>query len=280
VLINSIELKNITTHVSTRIDFEEGENVLMGGNGTGKTTVLTMIGYVLFDHLPGKKKNYVRNGHDNHKKKIKYGTITLWITSSQGDNYTIKRTLGKQSEIIKVIHTDLDDELTEISNNNRLNEWLRNLISLNDNFSLSTIFENAIGVKQGTFTAPFLMSTSNRSKIFAPLLNVHIYKKIWENYLQISHGFSDRIQSIENRKENIQGQLKQKNEDIKEQKEIQKNLNLDEKSFEKSELEFKKLHKQFEDLKSKKKDLDNIHQSIDKLQISKNKRFCSSCKNM
>ena len=42
-----IELKDITTHKNSIIEFQPGINILTGQNGTGKSTVLKMIGYAL-----------------------------------------------------------------------------------------------------------------------------------------------------------------------------------------------------------------------------------------
>ena len=76
MIITKVHLENITTHKNNSIKFAEGINVLMGPNGTGKSTVLTMIGYALFDYLPGKnQKSYVRVAPSAEK----FGTIKIWI---------------------------------------------------------------------------------------------------------------------------------------------------------------------------------------------------------
>ena len=151
MIITKVQLKNITTHKNNYIEFEDGINVLVGPNGTGKSTVLTMIGYALFDYIPGKnQKSYVRVAPSADK----FGTIKIWITGKDGEKYCIERTIGKPNNKISVTHADTKVIVNKIDNKTNLRMWIQDQMGLSKNFSLSSIFEHAIGVSQGTFTAP------------------------------------------------------------------------------------------------------------------------------
>ena len=196
MIITKVQLINITTHKNNLIEFKEGTNVLMGANGTGKSTVLTMIGYALFDiKLGNKQKSYVRIAPSADS----FGTVKIWIIGNDKQEYCIERTIGKPNNKIIVSHSDTGAILTKIYNKANLRIWIQDQMGLNKNFSLSSIFEHAIGVNQGTFTAPFLMNPSDRSNIFAPLLNVHIYKNIYDKYRDINNSFKEEIQNLERR---------------------------------------------------------------------------------
>ncbi|MGV9204670.1 MAG: AAA family ATPase, partial [Promethearchaeia archaeon] len=54
MLIRKMEIENVKTHKDTTINFNEGLNILYGNNGAGKSTILEMIGFVLFDFLKSK----------------------------------------------------------------------------------------------------------------------------------------------------------------------------------------------------------------------------------
>ncbi len=58
-MLHKLELIDIKTHKITKINFKKGLNVLHGDNGTGKSSVLEMIGFVLFDFLPENQADYV-----------------------------------------------------------------------------------------------------------------------------------------------------------------------------------------------------------------------------
>ena len=86
MMIAKIELENVTTHKNTTIEFQDGLNVLIGQNGSGKTTILNMIGYNLFDFLPGNQKDYLRV---DSVKQPKFGLIKVWIVGLHNDLFII-----------------------------------------------------------------------------------------------------------------------------------------------------------------------------------------------
>ena len=266
MIITKIQLKNITTHKNNTIKFEEGINVLMGSNGTGKSTVLTMVGFALFDYLPGKnQKSYVRIEEPSTKK---FGTVKIWIIGKDEQEYCIKRTIGKANNEISVSHSDTGRVLDKIYNNTNLRIWIQDQMGLSKNFSLSSIFEHAIGVNQGTFTAPFLMNPSDRSNIFAPLLNVHIYRNIYDKYRDINNSFKDEIQHLEKEISYIEGELKDKDQYAKTQTDTEEKLK-DLRILSISSItNFNRIKKNYDELKQVKIHLEQITKEFVKLDFS------------
>lgn len=252
MLIEKIQLKNITTHCNSTIDFKPGINYLMGENGAGKSSILLMIGYVLFDHLPDRKqKNYVRIG-----SKSQYGVVKLWLQTHDGERYVIRRTIGKQGNELSVTHCETNLELKEISSVTDLREWLHLTLGIREDLPLKTIFENGIGVRQGTFTEPFLRNPTGRAEIFAPLLNVDIYKKLYTNFLNTTKEFDQNIHEFEKKVERISGELSEKENLTKDQKEMDKNVEEIAKYLKIQEKKWKSLDKQYNELKNRKKTLE------------------------
>jgi exonuclease SbcC len=141
-------------------------------------------------------------------------------------------------------------------------------MSLSKNFSLSSIFEHAIGVNQGTFTAPFLMNPSDRSKIFAPLLNVHIYKNIFTKYIDINHSFKDEIQNLEKEISYIEGELKDKDLYTEQQTNIEEKLRELRVSSIIKITNFNRIEKKYKEWKQLKKNLEQITKEFVKLEFS------------
>ena len=83
-----------------RFDLSDGLNCLIGGRGTGKTTVLEFIRYAL-DALP--------EGEDNHplcreieslvRSNLGGGRIQLTIETKDGLSYIVNRTWGEESQV-------------------------------------------------------------------------------------------------------------------------------------------------------------------------------------
>ncbi|MHA1475575.1 MAG: AAA family ATPase, partial [Promethearchaeota archaeon] len=265
MIITKVHLENITTHKNNFIEFKEGINVLTGPNGTGKSTVLTMIGFALFDYLPGKnQKSYVRVAPSAKG----FGTIKIWIVGKDKQEYCIERTIGKANNKITVSHSDTGAILTKIYNKANLRIWIQDQMSLSKNFSLSSIFEHAIGVNQGTFTAPFLMNPSDRSKIFAPLLNVHIYKTIFTKYIDINHSFKDEIQNLEKEISYIEGELKDKDLYSEQQTNIEEKLRELRVSSIIKITNFNRIEIKYKEWKQVKKNLEQITKEFVKLEFS------------
>lgn len=204
MLITKIELKNITTHKKTLIEFQNGLNLLFGNNGTGKSTVLNMIGYVLFNYLPGKQESYVRQAK---RGEIKHGMIKVWVVGLDDELYIIERTLGKSNPKIQIKYGYTDLIVPGVNNKMDLEEWVKIQLKLNPETNLSDLFKTSIGVPQGTFTQPFLETPQNRKNFFDPILKVDVYRKIWKNFLNIIKELDNDIVEIKLKKEKLEGRL-------------------------------------------------------------------------
>jgi len=284
VLIRKIELENITTYKkNTTINFEQGLNLLYGANGTGKSTVLKMIGYALFNYLPGNQKNYVRKIKDDAevKGRKKYGMIRIWIVGLNDELYIIEKSIGKASPIVKVINERLDEEIRGINNAVQLEEWIRNQIGIDPDINLADLFETSIGVPQGTFTEPFVRTSQKRKDFFNPILQIEIYRKIWNKFKGINKEFKSDLQELKDEETRLstrlesKGQLedneksysdtleKAKKDSIKNKKDLtEKTKEVSElekldKDFQTSEAQIKTLRTNVENLKNTNNDLMN-----------------------
>ncbi|MBD3186232.1 AAA family ATPase, partial [Candidatus Bathyarchaeota archaeon] len=220
LLLDKILLENITVHKQTVIEFKEGVNVLSGLNGTGKTTILNMIGYAMFNFLPQNQKEYVRRA----KNARNYGTVKLWFTGKEGEQFSIKRTLGKTSNLRIVKHVATGMTVDNINSEYDFESWLKDHLSLDQASNLGDLFNNAIGVPQGTFTAPFLFTASRRKKIFGPILNLEIYETFYRNYRDVNNLFTEEINKIENQASRLKGSISDKGHLLSKRREIKSKL--------------------------------------------------------
>jgi len=71
--IKTIILENIRSHVKSRIDFERGFNCLVGGLGTGKSSILYAIDFALFgDPLTRSYSYLLREGENAGKVSVEF----------------------------------------------------------------------------------------------------------------------------------------------------------------------------------------------------------------
>ena len=266
MIITKVELENITTHKKTLIEFQEGLNVLIGQNGSGKSTILNMIGYNLFDFLPGTQKDYLRN---DYYFQPKFGSISVWIVGLNDDQFIIKRTLGKQSNDIEVLDAFTGVTISGVNNKTSLQEWLKNQISLKEGFDLAHVFRTSIGVPQGTFTSPFLRTPQHRKAFFDPILQVDVYRKVWKNFLDVIKLISDDIHLHELKASELIGILSQ-SDDLENEKEGIENK-IDELKKEENQLQkdLKLITEYFNDQKNVKEKIEKLKTVYEKLELKR-----------
>ena len=164
-----------------------------------------MIGYILFDFLPGTQQNYVRK---RHGKKIKYGNVKVWIVNSDGDLFVIQRSLAKANIEVEVRNERTGFIVRGVNSVTDLKEWIRDQLSLGDDLNLSDLFETSIGVPQGTFTEPFLRTPQKRKNFFNPILQVEVYRKVWKKLYEIIKLFDEDLQKARVKESGLTAELK------------------------------------------------------------------------
>ena len=266
MIITKIELENIATHKSTVIDFQDGLNVLVGQNGTGKSTVLNMIGFNLFDFLQGNQRSYIR---EDVLSSINHGIVKVWIVGLNDDQYIIKRTIGKQANIIEISDAKTGTLLPGINNKPSLHQWLKAQIGLKPEFNLANLFHTSVGVPQGTFTEPFLRSTQGRKDFFDPILQVEVYRSMWTKIKIIQNSFLEDIHEFEKDAENIKGFLINKDELLERTDKTKANLDSLKKRKIEVQIQLKMVNENHDLLKKFKLELEVHIQSIKELEGKK-----------
>lgn len=267
MLITKIELENITSHKKTTIEFQKGLNFLLGKNGSGKSTILNMIGYNLFDFIPGSQKTFLR---DEYNEKVKYGLIKVWIVGLNDDIFIIERTLGRQTNVIEVKDARTGVVLPGINNKSSLLTWLKTQISLKEEFDLGDLFRTSIGVPQGTYTEPFLRAAQKRKDFFDPILKVDVYREVWKKLYESIKYYSEHAHELEISESKLTGKLEQKGELDEEKKVEEEEISKAAKLLAQTQKKFDEIKERFEKLSSLKEALEKSEQKCKVLEIENN----------
>lgn len=187
--IVSLELENTKSYHNGRISFTDGVNAIVGHNGAGKSTILEAIGFALFDSLNGyKHSDFVREG-------AKSATVNVTFISNVDErHYQVTRRCGSSNQYT-VFDPELGVKLCEGKAD--VTDFLRRHMGIDPTADLARLFSDAVGVPQGTFTAAFLQTPSQRKAIFDPLLQVEEYKEAFDKLLPAVSAVKDRRQKLE-----------------------------------------------------------------------------------
>ncbi|KAF5414003.1 MAG: DNA double-strand break repair Rad50 ATPase [Candidatus Methanogaster sp.] len=194
--INSIELKNIKSYKHAIIPFERGINGISGENGAGKTTILESVGFALFNYSPVKqnvKKHFLRKG-------AKSGEVRVNVIASDGLEYVIVKPISGEYRVLSQIGqlavgtSDVLDWIAE----NLFDDKIRPQ-------ELAPIFQNTVGVPQGTFTSAFRLTAAPRKKEFDRILKVDEYRTAFDNLSDVAKIVKNEIDDLDKRHHELKG---------------------------------------------------------------------------
>lgn len=183
--ISKIELENIKSHVTSSYDFTRGTTAITGENGAGKTTIIEAIAWTLFDLLDYKKEDFLKRG-------AKKGFVRLTFESGLDEReYVVYRDTATGYHVTDPrLKTRIADKREEVL------RFLWQHLGLEPGTDLKSLFRQAIGVPQGTFTAIFLEGATERKAAFDRLLKVEEYRQAAEKLRETSRFLETSISAI------------------------------------------------------------------------------------
>ncbi|MDQ3798224.1 MAG: AAA family ATPase [Acidobacteriota bacterium] len=165
--ITRVELENIKSHAQAAFEFQRGTTAITGANGAGKTTIIEAIAWTLFDLLDYKKDDFARRG-----AKTKGVARVTFESGLDEREYVIYRDTANGYYVFDPqLKTRIADKKEEVS------RFLWQHLGVEAGTDLETLFRRAIGVPQGTFTAIFMETATERKKAFDKLLKVEEYRQ-------------------------------------------------------------------------------------------------------
>lgn len=194
--VTRVELDNIKSYEHADFRFEPGTTAIVGKNGAGKTTILEAIAWTLFDNLEYSKDDFLRRG-------AKKGSVRVTFQSDADERqYTVYRDTGTGYYIVD---TALGVRLAERKKD--VTDFIYQLLGVEPGTDLKSLFRNAVGVPQGTFTAVFLQPSVQRKAAFDRLLKVEEYREGAERLRDTVTLIRERIADARGRIGIAEGQL-------------------------------------------------------------------------
>ena len=194
--ISKVELENIKSHAASTIEFAKGTTAITGENGAGKTTIIEAIAWVLFDLLDYKKDEFLKRGE-------KKGLVRVTFESGLDEReYIVYRDTGAGYHVTDPrLQTRIADKKEEVF------RFLWQHLGLEPGTDLRSLFKQAIGVPQGTFTAIFLEGATERKVAFDRLLKVEEYRQAADKLRETSRFIDASIAGVRETIARAEGEL-------------------------------------------------------------------------
>ena len=248
--LTKIQLENIKTYTYEEIDFSKGNNVIIGENGAGKSTILESIYLSLYGEKVSGRKLV-----DMIRYSERQGRIILKF-SLNGVKYRIEDVITKKDESnasqMQILVNETQEE-TVAEGKNAVSAKIEELLELD-----ATTFINAIYASQGEIGKIVTATKGDRRKLFDKLFQIDRYDKVWNNLKHIS-------KMVENNINNFSIRVKDLNADIEDLPQITKKIKEKEKQLTKEKSSLKEISEKFTTINQKYKTIKNSQGKYDVL---------------
>ncbi|MGI9035204.1 MAG: AAA family ATPase, partial [Pyrinomonadaceae bacterium] len=195
--ITKVELENIKSHKYFVKEFERGTTAITGANGAGKTTIIEAVAWTLFDLLDYKKDDFARRG----AKGKGVARVTFESSLDEREYLVYRDTANGYYVYDPQLKAKIADKKEEVT------RFLRLHLGVEAGTDLESLFRRAIGVPQGTFTAIFLESATERKKAFDKLLKVEEYRQGAEKLRDTARYIETEINAVNLKIGRAEGEL-------------------------------------------------------------------------
>ncbi len=169
MIIHSVRLRNFISHKDTFIEFPQGLTVLVGDNGSGKTSILDAITFALFkEHGRGRDENLINRAASSAIVQITF--------SSNGRTYEITWKLwrGRRAQANLRDLTSGSTLLVDAGERTTLPE-IEKILGIP-----REVFLSAAYVRQGEMARLLEARPAERKEIISRLLGIEDLEMLWE----------------------------------------------------------------------------------------------------
>ncbi len=181
MIVESVQLENIRSHIKTEIPLAPGFNCIVGGLGRGKSSVLYAIDFALFGEPLGRSYDYLlREGAEASR-------IGLHFVHG-GKNYKILRAIqrkqGSISQDMEKLKFFEEDQLIASAKNEAVVEQLKAITGLD-----KELFREVVWVRQERLKELLDIAPRHRQKRMDQLFGLSNYEVAWSTLAQFQRDY-------------------------------------------------------------------------------------------
>ncbi len=258
-MIDKIKLKNWKTHLESELVFSNGINIILGNVGTGKSSILDSICFLLFGTFPNLQTRKVKLDDIIMKRPTEKNKCEAVLEFTiDGKKYSVKRVIerGKGTTYSEIRS---DGKLLE-TNTSRVREFVEKILKTN-----YETFSEAIYSEQNSLDYFLTLGKGQRIKKIDELLMIEKFESARSNCVSVRNKIADTKSGMEvtldqNKVDDIEENIKQLGDSIKSLKVKSNDLNKELNNIDNKKTSMKK------EIKS----VSSIDKSIEELEREKN----------
>src|SRR4030042_5049956 len=249
VKINRVHLKDYRIHENNEFIFDRGINLILGKNGSGKSSILEAIGLAMFDaDIRSNITDAVRYGQ-------KTAVITVEFEGNDDNTYVGERKIGQVSSFKLSLK---GEPAARINGKEQVLSKIKKLATITANEK--SLFQNVITAYQNKITGIFEEKPTRREIIFNQIFDTAIYREMYEQFLKQAR--DEYQQQIALKNQSISDLLAK----MKDTSQLKKELREKTVSKEADEKKLNKLKKEVSSIEKACSELENLKRKIDSAQ--------------
>lgn len=192
MIIESLHISNFKSHRDTRIEFDTGISIIIGGNGAGKSSILEAVSFALFkQHTSKRIEQLITIGQKRMSVEIQF--------TANGRTYRVLRERTKTSSkaIMKIKEGGRFQSL--VSGDKQVTLEVQNLLEMDGD-----LFLNAVYVRQGEIADLIDKTSSEKKQMIGRLLGIDSLEKAWKNLKVILDKYNERNIRLEGKIESFE----------------------------------------------------------------------------
>ena len=224
MILTRVDIRDFRSHKRTTVDFEEGISVIVGDNGSGKTSILESINFALFKQKPNVNvDDLIRRGADSTE-------VTVTFTAS---GRTFKATRGRKTGKAygSALYEIDDGETLKSRGEDEITKEIEGILGVG-----GELFTSAIYIKQGEIDKLISEQAAKRKEHVGKLLGADELERAHEGMKKLVKEYDDSIKRLSH----VPEEIEETGQKIKEQEGSLKTLKKELKSSSKISIDVKK----------------------------------------
>lgn len=185
MIIEDIEIKDFRSHKQSKVSFDQGISVIVGDNGSGKTSILEAVNFALFKQKPNKDiavDDLIRRGAEETVVSVRFHANGRVFRALRGRK--IGRASGSALYQIKN-----SEETLIVKGEDEITREIEKILGVN-----GELFTSAIYIKQGEIDALISAAPAKRKEHIGKLLGADDLERAYQKMAELTKDYRFKIE--------------------------------------------------------------------------------------